>query len=285
MKALIARLCLALSASLAALPAAADHNDLVHVDVVDGWVTPQGTVMAGLRIQVADGWKTYWRSPGDVGIPPRFDWSASENLKAVRLHWPRPQVFETFGQRTLGYSGEVVLPVELFPADPAKPVSVAGMAELGLCRDICVAVNQAYFGSNQSAPAAIRSAMAAQPDRGRIASASCQVAPIKDGLRVTPQNCPGNGDHLKKPPQLGRRHGPSPTRLPSRNRPARNARRPLQQAAAGGLTCGCPRLVRRGQDGQAIWSCQARPPKPAGSCRIKSKPPASSGAIAPDCMS
>ncbi|WP_172326858.1 protein-disulfide reductase DsbD domain-containing protein [Mangrovicoccus sp. HB161399] len=196
MKAALARFCLAFCASLAAaLPAAADHNDLVHVDVVDGWVTPDGTVMAGLRIQVADGWKTYWRSPGDVGVPPRFDWSASKNLKAVRLHWPRPEIFETFGQRTLGYSGEIVLPVELFPADASKPVTVAGTAELGLCRDICVAVNQAYFDSNLAAPDAIRRAMAEQPDRSRISSASCKVAPIKDGLRVTAS--------LALPPQGG----------------------------------------------------------------------------------
>ncbi|WP_138465101.1 protein-disulfide reductase DsbD domain-containing protein [Poseidonocella sp. HB161398] len=185
MKACLARLSLALWACLAALPAAADHNDLVHVDVVDGWVKPDGTVVAGLRIRVAEGWRTYWRSPGDVGVPPRFDWSGSDNLKAVRLHWPRPEIFDSYGQRTLGYSGEVVLPVELVPADPARPVTIAGQAELGLCRDICVAVNESYAEARESEPEVIRKAFAAQPDPARIKKASCEVAPIRDGLRVT----------------------------------------------------------------------------------------------------
>ncbi|MBE3638078.1 protein-disulfide reductase DsbD domain-containing protein [Mangrovicoccus algicola] len=185
MKAVLARLCLALCAALALQPAAADPGDLVDVDMVDGWTAPDGTVMAGIRIRVAEGWKTYWRSPGDVGVPPRFDWRGSQNLKSVRIHWPRPEIFETFGQRTLGYSGEVVLPVELVPADPSRPVKARGKAELGLCRDICVAVSESYADSDLAAPEAIRRAMAAQPDRTRIRSASCAVAPIKDGMRVT----------------------------------------------------------------------------------------------------
>ncbi len=73
--------------------------------------------MAAFEITLEEGWKTYWRSPGDAGIPPRFDWENSHNLDGVALHWPRPAVFESFGTQTIGYSEKLILPVELTPVD------------------------------------------------------------------------------------------------------------------------------------------------------------------------
>jgi DsbC/DsbD-like thiol-disulfide interchange protein len=74
-----------------------------------------GGHMAAVELQLAPGWKTYWRSPGDAGIPPSFDWSGSENVKSVRLHWPAPEVFEANGMQTIGYHERLVLPVEITP--------------------------------------------------------------------------------------------------------------------------------------------------------------------------
>lgn len=97
-----------------------------------------GDRAAGLRLTVEDGWKTYWRSPGEAGVPPRFDWSGSTNLAEARIAWPTPQVFESFGYLTIGYSGETVLPLLLIPEDPAKPIGLDLVAEIGVCREICV---------------------------------------------------------------------------------------------------------------------------------------------------
>lgn len=122
---------------------------------------------AGLALSLAPGWKTYWRSPGDAGIPPRFDWSGSENLAEVRIAWPRPVVFESFGMQTIGYRDEVVLPLELVPVDPARPIRLALTAEVGVCKDMCV-MEVVELGAEiaPDAPA---------DDLGRVADARAKV--------------------------------------------------------------------------------------------------------------
>jgi DsbC/DsbD-like thiol-disulfide interchange protein len=106
--------------------------------LLPGTGEPDGARMAGLRLTLADGWKTYWRSPGETGVPPVFDWSGSRNLREAEVFWPRPEMFESFGLRAVGYSDEVVLPVRLVPEDPARPIEVRLEANLGVCREICV---------------------------------------------------------------------------------------------------------------------------------------------------
>lgn len=97
-----------------------------------------GARLAGLRLTLSDGWKTYWRSPGEAGIPPDFDWSESSNVASVEVYWPRPEVFTSFGLRTIGYSGQIVFPLRVTPVDPASPVDLALNVRLGVCRDICI---------------------------------------------------------------------------------------------------------------------------------------------------
>ncbi|MGD1926418.1 MAG: protein-disulfide reductase DsbD domain-containing protein [Paracoccaceae bacterium] len=106
--------------------------------LLPGYSVADNTRIAGLRMSMKPGWKTYWRTPGETGIPPRFDWSASENIEALKVHWPRPALFESFGMRTAGYGDVVVLPIELTPVDPDRPMRLALSAELGVCREICV---------------------------------------------------------------------------------------------------------------------------------------------------
>ena len=70
------------------------------------------TVTLGLQIRLAPGWKTYWRSPGEAGFPPRLDWSGSTNLAGVEMAWPAPQRFLEIGDlMTHGYKDEVVFPI------------------------------------------------------------------------------------------------------------------------------------------------------------------------------
>ncbi len=106
--------------------------------LVPGTAQPDGARMAGLGLTLAKGWKTYWRSPGEAGVPPVFDWSASRNLREAEILWPRPELFETFGMRAIGYAGEVVLPVRLVPEDPTRPMEVRLTANLGVCKELCV---------------------------------------------------------------------------------------------------------------------------------------------------
>ncbi|MEO1307435.1 MAG: protein-disulfide reductase DsbD domain-containing protein, partial [Pseudomonadota bacterium] len=95
---------------------------LVTVQFLPGWQTDSGARMSGLHLKLAPGWKTYWRSPGDAGIPPDFSWRGSENLRAVKIHWPAPSVYSSYGLRTVGYDGEVILPISVVPRNASQPV-------------------------------------------------------------------------------------------------------------------------------------------------------------------
>ncbi|MFT3973079.1 MAG: protein-disulfide reductase DsbD family protein [Amaricoccus sp.] len=122
------------SFSAPSAPAAAPSMRLLA-----GWRAPDGTRVAAIEIALAPGWHTYWRVPGEAGIPPSFDWSGSRNLAAVSYEWPRPEVFDTEGMQTFGYERRLVLPVRLHPADPGAPMQVALDADIGVCSDICMA--------------------------------------------------------------------------------------------------------------------------------------------------
>lgn len=180
---------IALAVLVAALPARAEAP-LVQGEVLHGWQTREAGQMAGLHLQLAPGWKTYWRSPGDAGIPPAFDWSGSDNVASVRVHWPAPHVFAVNGLTTIGYSGDVVLPIEITPRNPAQPVHLRGEVEMGVCSDICVPATLSFDSviDGPGAPhQAISAALASQPRSGHdsgVTSIQCTVEPVKDGLRV-----------------------------------------------------------------------------------------------------
>lgn len=167
------------------------QEDVMQGDMRPGWQTESGTRMTALHLSLAPGWKTYWRSPGDAGIPPSFDWSGSENLRAVRFHWPRPHVFELNGMKTVGYHDELVLPIEVTPIDPALPVRLRGTVDLGVCSDICLPASVAFDtlaeGTGGPDPL-IAAALADQPVSAQAAGLigiGCTVDPIRDGLRLT----------------------------------------------------------------------------------------------------
>lgn len=167
------------------------ETPLVQASVLPGWKTESRTQMSGLRLQLADGWKTYWRAPGDAGIPPRFDWSGSDNVRSVQVIWPTPHVFTRDGLTSIGYSGDVVLPLEITPKDPSRPMRLRASVDLGVCRDICVPAMlrlDAVVEGPGAPDTAIRAALGDQPVSGRragVVAHRCKVEPLRDGLRVT----------------------------------------------------------------------------------------------------
>ncbi|MDF0595430.1 protein-disulfide reductase DsbD domain-containing protein [Psychromarinibacter halotolerans] len=174
-----------------AVAQAVSPDQAANVTVLPGWRTPSGTRMTALRIQLSPGWKTYWRAPGDAGIPPRFDWQGSSNLRTVAFHWPTPSVFDVNGMRTIGYKNELILPIELTPERPDQPIVLNAAVQLGVCHDVCLPLNVTVSAdladAGQSDPR-INAALAAQPfseTEGSVTSARCAVEPIRDGLRIT----------------------------------------------------------------------------------------------------
>jgi suppressor for copper-sensitivity B len=98
------------------------------------------TVRLGLEIALAPGWKTYWRSPGEGGLPPKFDWSDSRNLAKPEVAWPAPKRFEIGGMESYGYADHVVLPIDAVLAEPGKPLAARLSLQYAVCREICMLV-------------------------------------------------------------------------------------------------------------------------------------------------
>jgi hypothetical protein len=169
------------------LQAGAQTPGFLGAEFVRGWQTGSGSQMFALRVRLEDGWKTYWRSPGDVGVPPQFDWSGTRNAESITVHWPTPTVFESYGLRTVGYAGEMVLPVEITPQAPGAAVTVTGAVSIGICREICVPVFvdiDTVIEGPGAASQTIAAALAARPEL-LPGGARCRFEPVLDGARVT----------------------------------------------------------------------------------------------------
>lgn len=189
----IAQLLIATLVALSTASATAQPvpDDLYRAEVLPGWRTERGTQMAALRLTFAPGWKTYWRAPGDAGIPPSFDWSGSSNLQAVTYHWPKPEVFNISGLRTLVYGEGLILPIEFTPGTAGQAMRVTAKVNIGVCEEICVPVSftiNADLGSGRQPDPTIVAALADGPADGHaqgIAKPRCSVEPIRDGMRLT----------------------------------------------------------------------------------------------------
>ncbi len=155
-----------------------------HVTLLPGRAEAGGTRMAGLVLDVAPEWKTYWRNPGAAGVPPQFDWSRSRNLGAVEVLWARPRLFESFGLTTLGYSGRVVFPVRLVPVRPDLAMEIDLGLALGVCREICVLEETGVQvriepGAPEAGAALVAMAEAAVPRPGAelgLTGATCRIS-------------------------------------------------------------------------------------------------------------
>src|ERR1043166_8911100 len=100
-----------------------------------------GVLLGGIAIQLQDGWKTYWRTPGDSGVPPRFDFSKSDNVEAVTVLWPAPMKFDDgAGGHSLGYKKQVVLPLRIVAKNNDKPVTLRAHVSYAVCDKLCIPV-------------------------------------------------------------------------------------------------------------------------------------------------
>ncbi len=142
---ILGALAVLLAGAGAARAAASDWDSFEHARLrLVAESTAVGSVAVlrlGLHFRLDPGWKIYWRSPGDAGIPPRLDWSRSRNLAALTISWPAPQRFSIFGLETAGYTDEVVLPLEARLARPGEPLDLDLGVDYRVCEEICIPVN------------------------------------------------------------------------------------------------------------------------------------------------
>ena len=98
-------------------------------------------LLGGIAFQLESGWKTYWRTPGDSGVPPRFDFSKSENIEAVTVLWPAPTKFDDgAGGYSLGYHNQVVLPLRIVAKNADRPVTLRADINYAVCEKLCIPV-------------------------------------------------------------------------------------------------------------------------------------------------
>ena len=97
-----------------------------------------GALRAGIEIKLQPGWKTYWRYPGDSGVPPQFDFAGSENLASADVLYPAPHSFKEGAGTSIGYKETVIFPVRVTPRDPSKPVKLNAKIDYAVCEKLCI---------------------------------------------------------------------------------------------------------------------------------------------------
>lgn len=114
-----------------------DQSRVRVISELDG-VKDRKYIHLGLQMQLQPGWKTYWRSPGDAGIPPQLDWRGSVNLASAEIAWPRPEKFDVLGFQTWGYHDEVIYPIRITLEDASRPVTLTMNLFYGICGSVCI---------------------------------------------------------------------------------------------------------------------------------------------------
>ena len=98
----------------------------------------RSTIYLGLEYQLQDGWKTYWRSPGEGGFPQEINWSKSINVSNIEILWPTPSEFEILGIQSLGYQEEVIFPLKIFLQNIHEDTFLSFDINFLTCKDICI---------------------------------------------------------------------------------------------------------------------------------------------------
>ncbi|KAA2244218.1 protein-disulfide reductase DsbD domain-containing protein [Salinarimonas soli] len=186
---------LALLAALTALAAPARAADASSWDrghhsqarlVGGGPVPGEAGRLAGIEIRLDPGYKTYWRNPGDAGLPPVFDWSASRNVRGVEVVWPAPRRLDDPGGVSYGYEDGVTLPLKVTPETPGKPVELGLSLHYGVCKEICIPAQ-----ANLRLPLAGDGAGAAPLLRAALERAPRRQAPNEGALAVVSASAAG----------------------------------------------------------------------------------------------
>lgn len=131
---------------------------------------------AGVEIRLKPGWHTYWRYPGDAGVPPRFDFAGSQNVKTVEVLWPAPRRLPEAGLDTIGYDRDLILPLQVTPQDEGKPVRLRVKVGYAICEKLCVPADSkaelALTGGPGAQDAALTAAEARVPRKAALGAAA-----------------------------------------------------------------------------------------------------------------
>ena len=146
-------------ASLAAIPPANASSSQWYVAeggrvrlVTTGPADDKGVLQGALEIDLKPGWKTYWRDPGDAGVPPTLDATASSNVASAELSFPPPHRFDDGFAIWAGYKEPVSFPVAFTLTDAGQPAMIDAKVFLGICETICIPVQATFAVDPASDP-------------------------------------------------------------------------------------------------------------------------------------
>ena len=149
---------------------------------------------AGIELKLAAGWKMYWRHPGDAGVPPRFDFAGSKNVRNITVLWPAPQRFSEERTHLIVYKGNVIMPLRIVPENPAKPAVIRLKLDYGICETLCIlaeAKSELVLASDATShERAVTAAEARVPrkvaigQRGSLSILAVQSEPGSNGHRI-----------------------------------------------------------------------------------------------------
>ena len=136
-------------------------------------------LMGGVEIQLQPAWKTYWRTPGDSGVPPRFDFAKSENVESVTPLFPSPHAFDDgAGGVSYGYLKHVIFPLRIVPKNPNEPVQLRASVSYAVCEKLCLPVEAETELSFSSAASALDSVVATALNKVPKPVGSAEATPI-----------------------------------------------------------------------------------------------------------
>ena len=108
------------------------------IDSLDG----RDEITAGLEVKLSKGWKIYWRSPGDSGLPPELNFSKTPSVLGHHLDFPAPKRFSILGFDSFGYADHVIYPLRLSIAPQSQGITIAAQFDGLVCKDVCIPLRE-----------------------------------------------------------------------------------------------------------------------------------------------
>lgn len=188
-------LAIALASADAHADAARFESGEVKLQLVAETPRADGTIRAALRITLAPGWKTYWRDPGEAGIPPSFDFAGSRNAGPARVGFPAPHRFSDGYGMSNGYSGDMAVTFVMPQTAPGEPTDIRLKILLGVCEKICVPVQaELALGVPARVMSPADGASAASP---AVAEAFAALPPASEpGTGIVGARLTADGTHI-----------------------------------------------------------------------------------------
>lgn len=137
-------------------------------------VDPGKPFLIGLRLQLAPGWHTYWRNPGDAGAAPSLTLQLPPGAHAGPIAWPTPERLTEGPLTSYAYTGDVLLPVTIDPGRARGPLRIAADASWLVCATTCVP-EQAHFTLTLPSASPLSAGVITAPEAALFAAAAARM--------------------------------------------------------------------------------------------------------------